>query len=261
MKLLSIDVGIKNLSFCLFELTNTEFFQIIQWENINLIEEVELKCNNCCKLAKFTKNGIPFCKKHTSNVEKIANLNKQTKQTLIDIANKYNINLVSLTNKSAIIKSINEYFKQNSYIPIVKKNATKVDLVTIGRNIQQKFDDILDIHLNTIHTIIIENQIGPIANKMKTIQGMISQYFIMKNENINIEFVSASNKLKDFIDKDKTEYKQRKKLGTQICENFIKNEIMFQNWETFLDNHKKKDDLADCFLQGFWFIKHKVKLN
>ena len=23
-------------------------------------------------------------------------------------------------------------------------------------------------------------------------------------------------------------------------------------------NHKKKDDLADCFLQGFWYLKEKL---
>ena len=31
-----------------------------------------------------------------------------------------------------------------------------------------------------IDTVIIENQISPIANRMKTLQGMIAQYFIMK---------------------------------------------------------------------------------
>ena len=84
---------------------------------------------------------------------------------------------------------INEFINNNCYTAIAKTNATKVDLVTIGRNIQHKFDEILSDHLSSIDIIIIENQIGPIANKMKTIQGMISQYFIMKNDNIQIEFI------------------------------------------------------------------------
>ena len=37
----------------------------------------------------------------------------------------------------------------------------------------------------------------PIANRMKTIQGMIAQYFIDKNVKL-IKFISASNKLKNF---------------------------------------------------------------
>ena len=107
---------------------------------------------------------------------------------------------------------------------------------------------------------------------MKTIQGMISQYFIMKNNHIQIEFISASNKLKDFLeeekvkdkdkdkdkDKEKMDYKQRKKLGIQYCLEIISTDFRFKEWESFFNKHQKKDDLSDCFLQGMWFIKHKI---
>jgi hypothetical protein len=266
MKLLSIDVGIKNLSFCLFEVTNKEEIDIIKWENINLVDENEFKCceNSCQRSAKFTKNYLYYCKKHAKNgcifhLTK-SQLNKKTKEELINIAIECNIQVVSLTNKSKLVDSLYQYEKLNSYSPIIKKNATKVDLVTIGRNIQLNFNEILSDFLDTIDTVIIENQIGPIANKMKTIQGMISQYFIMSNENINIEFVSASNKLKDFIDNNRTDYKERKKLGTQICKDFMNNDSRFFEWTNFLDNHKKKDDLSDCFLQGMWFINSKLNI-
>ena len=63
----------------------------------------------------------------------------------------------------------------------------------------------------TVDKVIIENQISPIANRMKTIQGMIAQFFIM-NDIKDIEFVAASNKLKNFIT-TKTSYNERKKLG------------------------------------------------
>ena len=46
--------------------------------------------------------------------------------------------------------------------------------------------------------VVIENQLSPIANRMKTIQGMLAQYFIMIDENIDIQFISSSNKLKQF---------------------------------------------------------------
>jgi hypothetical protein len=257
MKFVSIDVGIKNLSFCLFE----DDGRILKWDNINLIDEMETKCCECNKPAKFCKNGKEFCKKHTNKNEYIIptsefkSLSKKSKQYLIDLASKYNIVLQSLNpNKTDIIKQI----ESKCYETISSTNATKVDLVTIGRNIQRKFDTCLSDHLNSIEMMIIENQIGPLANKMKTIQGMISQYFIMKNNNIQIEFISASNKLKDFVSKDKTEYKQRKKLGTTICLQLINENVKFNEWVSFLNTHKKKDDLADCFLQGLWFINHKL---
>ena len=116
---------------------------------------------------------------------------------------------------------------------------------------------------------------------MKTIQGMLSQYFIMKNNNISIEFISATNKLKgidlpsntevnDDEDKDnnnkkdntdsssKKEYKKRKKLGIETCLSIINSQESFVNWKNFVEKHSKKDDLSDCFLQGIWYINNKL---
>jgi len=276
MKILSIDVGIKNLSFCLF-LTpedNLNHLKVIQWDNIDISEKTDTKCieidkNGLCdKPAKFTKDSKCYCLKHSKKHNylqplaefKQSYLNKQKIQSLIDIANKYKLKYENPPKKSNILAIINEFINNNCYTAISKTNATKINLVTIGRNIQHKFDEIFNEHLLSIDTIIIENQIGPIANKMKTIQGMISQYFIMRNNNINIEFISACNKLKDFLSEEKIDYKQRKKLGIQTCLGIVNNDFRFKEWDTFFAKHNKKDDLSDCFLQGIWFIKHKLNI-
>lgn len=268
MKIISIDIGIKNLSFCLFEDK-----KIIKWDNINLGEKEEYKCMEteknmlCGKPAKFTKNGVCYCLKHSkkhnylhpTNELKQSALNKLKLQQLVDIANKYNIEYENTPKKNNLLDAINVFIEKHCYTPINKTNATKVDLVTIGRNIQIKFDDILSDQLASIDTIIIENQIGPLANKMKTIQGMISQYFIMKNNNIRIEFISASNKLKDYIEKkEKMDYKQRKSLAVKTTTEMVTNDDRFKEWENFFVKHAKKDDLSDCFLQGMWYMKHKI---
>ena len=290
MKLLSIDIGIKNLSFCLFDIhtieTTSNHRKIIKWDNIDLSEKSESKCieidkNGLCdKPAKFSKDGKCYCLKHSKKQTflqpttelKPSYINKQKIQTLIEIADKYKIKYENPPKKTQLVALINEFITNKCFTAINKTNATKVDLVTIGRNIQHKLDEILCDHLSTINIIIIENQIGPIANKMKTIQGMISQYFIMKNNHIQIEFISASNKLKDFLeeekvkdkdkdkdkDKEKMDYKQRKKLGIQYCLEIISTDFRFKEWESFFNKHQKKDDLSDCFLQGMWFIKHKI---
>lgn len=273
MKIVSIDIGIKNLSFCLFE-TQSNFNNILKWDNINLGEKDECKCiemdNNimCEKPAKFTKDGKYYCLKHSkkhnyskpSNELKPTSLNKLKLQQLIDIADKYKLTYDLTAKKKSLLATINKYIEQHCYVAVSKTNASKVDLVTIGRNIQDKFDKILAEHLSSIDYIIIENQIGPLANKMKTIQGMISQYFIMKNNNIQIEFISASNKLKDHIteNKEKMDYKQRKKRAIEVTFEMVANNSSFKEWEPFFVKHTKKDDLSDCFLQGLWFIKHKI---
>ena len=306
MKLLSIDIGIKNLSFCLFEVvsaTTSESIKIIKWDNINLSEKNESKCieidkNGLCdKPAKFVKDGKCYCLKHSKKQTllqpkpdlKPAYLNKQKIQSLIEIADKYKVIYENPAKKANLVALLNNFATNNCFEAIIKSNASKIDLVTIGRNIQHKFDEILCDHFSDITTIIIENQIGPLANKMKTIQGMISQYFIMKNNHIQIDFISASNKLKDYIPKEtkpketkpketkpketkpkdnnkengngkneKLDYKQRKKLGIQTCLEIISTDFQFKEWETFFNKHLKKDDLSDCFLQGMWFIKYRT---
>ena len=51
-------------------------------------------------------------------------------------------------------------------------------MVTLGKNMKGVFDEIM-CDVSGIEIVLIENQISPIANRMKTIQGMIMQYFIM----------------------------------------------------------------------------------
>ena len=284
MKILSIDVGIRNLSFCLFEIEDSDKtkIEIIKWDNIDLTTITENKCIEidkkglCDKPAKFIKPNSEncYCLKHSKKLTflqptsdlKPSFINKQKIQGLIEIADKYKIKYDKPAKKANLITLINEFIMTNCFTVVQKSNASKVDLVTIGRNIQHKFDEILCDHLQSINKIIIENQIGPIANKMKTIQGMLSQYFIMRNNNIQIDFISASNKLKDFIPTveekaekaEKMDYKQRKKLGIQTTLNIVNNDFRFKSWADFLHKHNKKDDLSDCFLQGMWYIKHKI---
>ena len=272
MRFVSIDVGIKNLSFCFFEETEeNQNIKVLKWDNINLMETKEHICLEldkkgvCNKPAKFVKNDKCYCLKHSKKTNflqpvlelKASNLNKQKLSSLLEIACKYKLlsDTKETPKKSELLKMISDFASNMCLDVVAKSNASKCDLITIGKNIQTKFDTIFGDDMSSIDCIIIENQIGPIANKMKTIQGMLAQYFIMRTHgNINIEFISATNKLKNFVeDKEKTSYKDRKKLGVQTCLNFVTNDHRFKEWEDFFKKHSKKDDLSDCFLQGMWF--------
>jgi len=273
MKILSIDVGIKNLAFCLFDKSPTaEQFKITKWDTIDISEkEDNVKCifveKNiiCNKPAKFKKDNNCYCLKHSkkqqlqvpTSEQKPAFINKQKIQKLYEIADSHNIKYENKIKKADLVKLINEYINNNYFESIESKKAADVDLFNIGVNIKTKFNKLFE-NEGKIDYVIIENQISPIATRMKTIQGMIVQYFIMSNLIVeHIEFISASNKLKDCDAKDKAKYSDRKKLGIAKCLETITNDFRFNEHIDYFNSHKKKDDLSDSFLQGIWFINNK----
>jgi hypothetical protein len=264
MKIISIDVGIKNLSYCLFE-KNVNNFIITKWDIINLLEkEISLcGCENCPQEAKYIKQDKLYCLKHAKKTEFLiptkqlnpSFLKKQKLENLIKIANELYIDEPHLLKKKNLLDVLLEFLEKNCLESIFKVNCNKIDLIEVGRNIKYKLDPLFQ----DIDIVIIENQISPIASRMKTIQGMIAQYFIMKNDNTKIEFISACNKLKAFLeDNQSTKYSQRKKLSIEKCKELI--EKKNKDWMSFFQTHKKKDDLSDCFLQGIWYIENKLSL-
>jgi hypothetical protein len=93
---------------------------------------------------------------------------------------------------------------------------------------------------------------------MKSIQGMLAQYFIMQSDEINIEFLSSIGKLKGFEKQNEnldSEYQQHKKDAIFYCNRFLEMD-RYSAWKGVLDT-KKKDDLADCFLQGIQWMRRK----
>ena len=106
MKILSIDVGMKNLAYCLLNVSETNNYDIIDWNVVNLTDSDKyickcLKKNNkvCGKKAKYFKNANYYCKTHA----KQSNYNIPTNELNInstsqvhppnttEINNKYNV--------------------------------------------------------------------------------------------------------------------------------------------------------------------------
>ena len=148
-KIISIDVGIKNLAYCIFQKDEGSPLLISDWNSINLINDnhVDHKCNAilesskkgkkqeciCNKNAKyfFNKDGEPdkyYCEKHAKSCKKIlftkecspTYLKKQKIDILIKIMETYNIPIISQEKKPQILEKITNYYNINALKPISK---------------------------------------------------------------------------------------------------------------------------------------------
>jgi hypothetical protein len=297
MKTISFDIGIKNMAYCVFDCsTNVD---ILEWKVISLMEEQQTnpicsckiipkskkaEIKPCKKIAKYSKNNQYYCEKHATESQYLlptkentfTQIKKKKNEDLIKWGKQHflflDIENLEKPSKQYLLDTIQKYLENKCLQPVKKvknKTASETDLVVIGKNMKKEFNK--NRLFQEVETIIIENQISPIANRMKTIQGMLAQYFIMINDASNIQFISSSNKLKQFVvegsrttkleeikDSKKTNpnYKEHKKDGIYYCENILKRNENLNYWIDSLDV-KKKDDLADAFLQGLWYFKNK----
>ena len=267
MRILSIDVGIKNLAYCLIDVMDDAIFQIISWEVINLCKDKvhiceEKKAGKLCKKAgKYHKNGNYYCKTHARQKAYIIPTKKLQKQKLDKtlfkdikkICEDMKLSIPKKSTKKFCLEKIRENLAKHYFEEIIKVNSKDINLVEYGRNIKQAFNDKLFTN-PSLDCVIVENQIGPLALKMKVLQGMIMQHFIEKGCP-TLEQISPINKLKEFIGTKKTTYGERKKLGIIHTRITLNKNNYLNKWLEHFERHKKKDDLADAFLQVYWYLK------
>ena len=187
--ILSFDIGIKNLAYCILDNDEDNKLRIIKWDIIKILED-----NEKCK-------GFP--------------LDELTKR---------------------LYKQLNSHFY--SY------NITKV---------------------------LLENQ--PVLKNpvMKSVQMIVFSFFqyqaiLLAREINTIKLINASNKLKvgktfteinnnEDIIKIKSKYTRNKKFAIEYTYKILQDRI--ENFETLIEyfkENKKRDDLADAFLQGMYYI-------
>jgi hypothetical protein len=118
--------------------------------------------------------------------------------------------------------------------------------------------------------VVVEKQ--PSFNpKMRIIGGCLQSYFYIRgiidkplNKISSIEFFSPKHKLKCYTgpelkleSKAKSKYAQTKKMGILIARAKLEEFDETEEFKTQFETSKKKDDLADCYLQAITFCLFK----
>ena len=285
--LVSFDIGIKNLAFCVFGLQK-DSLTVRDWGVINLSEAsssgtvstvplcscLNAKSSSCSKKAAYCLDTNFYCKVHAKTSGKLLPskeiampaIRKMKVDELIASCSRHFVSFDLKDKKAEILQKAQTHFEKCTLKEIKKPkktNANQIHLVEIGKRIKTHFDEKFHPFMEELSNVILENQISPIAGRMNTIQGMVAQYFIMRASNeLQIDFISSSGKLKG-LDTSGTAYKDHKKDGIRFCGGFMEsNGLMVDaNLKTNFETSTKKDDLADCFLQGVYFLKKQNILN
>ena len=271
MKLLSIDVGMKHLAYCLFTTGDSGSYVINKWGIINLCNSEHqqqcsgvMKKNNaiCKRRSRFYKKNTYYCKIHAknkaylipSNEMKYSKLKHKKVNELKMMCKERNYSIKKKSKKKDYLEAILSDLSNNYFNFVPSIDSRKIDLITYGQQIKKTFTQQFINH--HIDCVLIENQVGPLALRMKVLQGMIMQHFIEHNYPL-IKEISPANKLKAFPQSKKTTYRERKKLSIQITAKILEQTPVLTDWLLYFNTHKKKDDLADAFLQGRWYIEEK----
>ena len=285
--LVSFDIGIKNLAYCVFGLQK-DSLTVRDWGIINLSEAsssgtvstvplcscLNAKSSSCSKKAAYCLDTNFYCKVHAKTSGKLLPsketampaIRKMKVDELIAFCSRHFVSFDLKDKKAEILQKAQTHFEKSTLKEIKKPkktNANQIHLVEIGKRIKTHFDEKFHPFMEELSNVILENQISPIAGRMNTLQGMVAQYFIMRASNqLQIDFISSSGKLKG-LDTSGTAYKDHKKDGIRFCGGFMEsNGLMVDaNLKTNFETSTKKDDLADCFLQGVYFLKKQNILN
>ena len=147
-----------------------------------------------------------------------------------------------------------------------KKNVTTVEKVKVKSLDMQTLCSRLVDELDKVpllcesSVVLIENQ--PSSNpKMKNVSYLLYCYFVIHKVK-KVIFVNPRNKLEvydgPYVQCNlKGQYARNKFYGKVYCRYIIRNQ---PSDIKLFESHKKKDDLADSFLQGVWFLcKNKIK--
>lgn len=288
VRVASFDVGIKNLAYCVLDVRGAEVLRIVAWGVSDISGAAEAgpgpRCGcakskargeaaQCARAAAFAKAGALFCAVHArksadwtvrGREESPAALRKMTLAALAAACAGAGLAFdpAARTSKAAMLASAEAFFAARSFEPLAaarRAGAADVDLVTAARGLARALD--AQPAMAGVDAVIIENQIGPLAVRMKAVQGMLTQYFVLRRPAAHIAYVSSGNKLKGLAAPARAEaaaggrYAQRKADAVFHARAALEAAPALAPWRGGALEGRKADDYADCLLQALWWVR------
>lgn len=250
MKVLAIDVGLRNLALCCMSSeTPTDFstYKIDLWNVYNTLDSDDYNCES------LQKNGN-ICGKKCS-----LTYIKENKENCFTCKTHFPKNITATKDNNFKKKNVNDYLLQD-----------------IAKVFIQKIQDIYDdesVALENLTSIVIELQ--PTLNpKMKFISHILYGKLVelYKDTTVTIKFVTAVSKLKiaydgpELVCKLKGIYAQRKWLSIQYTKYYLENKFSEDQkniWLPIFLKSSKQDDLSDsCIycINSLYGIPKKIKI-
>jgi hypothetical protein len=242
MKLVSFDVGLRNLAFCVLEGTSRSNLKITHWDLIDVMAESaghdSPKCHKCKKPANWIRSEVYSCGRHKGSDElkclTKTELNKRPVESMRALCRAAGID--GNTKKELVDRYYN-YLKDRTWIKCVK-STKQVSVVDLAGPIAECLEARKAIWTNA-DLIAFEQQPD---KRMLCVQGMMHMWFVCAGFRCKgISTVQDSTKT----------YKGRKNTGIVHAAQLVP-----VIWKDYMLKHPKKDDLADCFLQGLWVLEN-----
>lgn len=250
MRLVSFDVGLRNLAFCVMEGTSRKNLRILHWDLIDVMAEGSENGSNTCfkckSTATWTKENLYACSSHKTG-QKIFTKTTLAKMKVEELRKRALEHSLTGQTKKDLVENLYLFYSKNAWKRCVKscKAGSVVDLAPmICASLTSRMDMWKGNDL-----VIFEQQPD---RRMLAVQGMMHMWFVCQGW--KCRGISASHKLTNIVfptDETKT-YKGRKKTGIVHASALVPTPAN----KEFMLKHPKKDDLADCFLQGLWALEN-----
>lgn len=245
MKLLSFDIGIRNLAFCFLD-GSAKKYSISDWGILDLTSPKV--CSSCSEKAVCISEDKLYCKNHSKHLKlrpdavSLTNLKKTPKKDLVETMRKYGMGSVEGT-KPILVEMFDRYLSQK-YANVYKgKNCSYISMSDLAKSLCNE----LDKKCFKPDIVVIEQQM---KSKMIAISMAVCMYYTMKG--VPIKFISARHKLTVGGNENKVRtYKERKRDGVEMCRSRLSGK-----WLEVFNGNGKKDDMSDSFLQGLWYLEN-----